>query len=266
MLAKALLLEAQGRPGEALLLLTKAWELCSTAGVVAEFPVIGPDLVRLALAGGEPFFAQEVTLGVESVAKAARIASVTGAALRCRGLVEGDPDILLQAAVTYRRSPRWRERALTCEDTAVALAATGRRAEARLLAEESLEIYRSLDASRDILRAEARLRRTGLRCGSVSRRGAQRARSMTGWESLTQAERGVASLLVEGLSNVEIARRLFISPRTVQAHVSHALEKLDLASRVELALEAAKWVQRLAGSEPSRTRSGRLRLVEGQRP
>ena len=62
-----------------------------------------------------------------------------------------------------------------------------------------------------------------------------------GWESLTKAEAKVAELVAEGLSNPDIARRLFISRRTVQSHVSHALEKLGLSSRVELAVKRARW-------------------------
>jgi DNA-binding CsgD family transcriptional regulator len=55
---------------------------------------------------------------------------------------------------------------------------------------------------------------------------------------LTQTERRVARLVSEGLRNPEIAVRLGISRRTVQTHVSHALEKLQLGSRVELAVRA----------------------------
>jgi DNA-binding CsgD family transcriptional regulator len=62
-----------------------------------------------------------------------------------------------------------------------------------------------------------------------------------GWENLTKAEAKVAELVAEGLSNPDIARRLFISRRTVQSHVSHALEKLGLSSRVELAVKRARW-------------------------
>src|SRR5207237_695912 len=69
---------------------------------------------------------------------------------------------------------------------------------------------------------------------------ASTARSRPGrWESLTQQERRVAWLVAEGISNPEIARRLGISARTVQTHVSHALVKLGVTSRVELALRAA---------------------------
>jgi len=65
MWARALLLEADGRIGEALRTLTRAWELCREAGVVAEYPVIGPDLVRLALAARKRDLAVEVTGPIE---------------------------------------------------------------------------------------------------------------------------------------------------------------------------------------------------------
>ena len=242
------MLEADGRGGEALRMLIKAWEICSGAGVVAEYPVIGPDLVRLALAGNEPILAEQVTAAVESLAGTAGIASVTGAALRCRGLVDSDPEALLEAVAAYRRSPRVREIALACEDAAAMLAtagassragngAGGRMAEARRLAEDALEIYRTLEAHRDVARAQSRLRAVGLRSGP---RG-ERARPRRGWESLTHAEVAVAERVAQGLSNPEIARRMFISSRTVQTHVSHALEKLGLSSRVELAVETARY-------------------------
>jgi len=50
---------------------------------------------------------------------------------------------------------------------------------------------------------------------------------------LTQAERRVAALLVEGLSNVEIADRLCVSRNTVKAHMRHVLAKLGARNRVQ---------------------------------
>jgi DNA-binding CsgD family transcriptional regulator len=57
---------------------------------------------------------------------------------------------------------------------------------------------------------------------------------------LTPTERDVARLVCEGLANKEIAARLFVSPRTVQAHLSHIYAKLGIASRVQLVQEAAR--------------------------
>lgn len=69
---------------------------------------------------------------------------------------------------------------------------------------------------------------------------ADRKRPATGWASLTPAELDVAGLVSEGLSNKDIAERLFISPRTVQAHLTHMYTKLGYNSRVQLAQEAVR--------------------------
>jgi len=66
------------------------------------------------------------------------------------------------------------------------------------------------------------------------------ARPKMGWASLTDTEQTVAALLAEGLSNPDIAGRMFISRRTVQFHVSNILGKLGLSSRVELAALVAR--------------------------
>jgi DNA-binding CsgD family transcriptional regulator len=68
----------------------------------------------------------------------------------------------------------------------------------------------------------------------------QRKRPATGWASLTPTERQVVQLLSEGLANNDIAARLFVSPRTVQTHLTHVYTKLGLTSRVQLVQEAAR--------------------------
>jgi predicted ATPase/class 3 adenylate cyclase/DNA-binding CsgD family transcriptional regulator len=68
----------------------------------------------------------------------------------------------------------------------------------------------------------------------------QRKRPSSGWASLTPAELDVVRLVSEGLSNNDIATRLFVSPRTVQTHLTHVYTKLSLSSRVQLVQEAAR--------------------------
>jgi predicted ATPase/DNA-binding CsgD family transcriptional regulator len=69
----------------------------------------------------------------------------------------------------------------------------------------------------------------------VRRARGSRGRPSTGWDSLTPTELEVVRLVVDGLSNPEIGRRLFMSRGTVKAHLSHVYAKLGVANRTELA-------------------------------
>ena len=57
---------------------------------------------------------------------------------------------------------------------------------------------------------------------------------------LTAREREVAALLADGLTNGQLAERLFISPKTAAVHVSNILAKLGLSSRAEIAAWAVR--------------------------
>jgi len=70
----------------------------------------------------------------------------------------------------------------------------------------------------------------------------ERKRPNSGWESLTPAEHEVVRLVCDGLPNKDIATRLFVSPRTVHAHLAHVYTKLGINSRVQLVQEAARRV------------------------
>jgi DNA-binding NarL/FixJ family response regulator len=59
-------------------------------------------------------------------------------------------------------------------------------------------------------------------------------------EALTERERGVLALLAEGLSYADIGKRLFISPRTVDAHLRSIYGKLNVRSRHEAARYAVE--------------------------
>jgi DNA-binding CsgD family transcriptional regulator len=60
-----------------------------------------------------------------------------------------------------------------------------------------------------------------------------------GWPGLTECELEVLQQVARGLTNRQVAERLFLSQHTVSNHLRHAFAKLDVTSRVELARLAA---------------------------
>jgi DNA-binding CsgD family transcriptional regulator len=70
----------------------------------------------------------------------------------------------------------------------------------------------------------------------VTRGRGERKRPASGWASLTPTELSVVKLVAEGLSNQQVAERLFIAPRTVGTHLTHVYAKLGLSTRTELAV------------------------------
>ena len=88
-----------------------------------------------------------------------------------------------------------------------------------------------MGASYHAARVRARLRELG----SGQRRSRHSPRPVSGWASLTDAERRVTDLVAEGLSNPKVAERLFLSRHTVDFHLRQVFRKLNVGSRVELA-------------------------------
>ena len=58
--------------------------------------------------------------------------------------------------------------------------------------------------------------------------------ALTGVESLTPSERRVADLAAEGMSNREIAQELYVTPKTVEVHLSSSYRKLEIGGGREL--------------------------------
>jgi DNA-binding CsgD family transcriptional regulator len=74
----------------------------------------------------------------------------------------------------------------------------------------------------------------------ASRGRGRRRRPATGWPALTPTELRVARAVTDGLSNPQIAERMFISRRTVATHLTSIFRKLGISSRAELAAVAVR--------------------------
>ncbi|MGH3752916.1 MAG: helix-turn-helix transcriptional regulator [Pseudonocardiaceae bacterium] len=228
---QALLCEARGDTGQARALLADAWELGAPLRFCLSYRFLGPDLVRLAVAAGDREQAAAVAQEIADGAQRCGVPSAAGAALRCRGLVNDDPAMLLAAVDTYRQLPPTVELALACEEAGAALCRAGRTAEAVPVLDGALDFYLRTGAHRGAARVDAALRGLGIR----RRRAGHARRPPVGWESLTASELSVTRLASQGLTNRQIGDRLFISRRTVGTHLAHIFQKLGINSRTQLA-------------------------------
>ncbi|MFI0469567.1 AAA family ATPase [Saccharopolyspora sp. 5N102] len=196
-----------------------------------------PDFVRLAHDAARPDLIEQVRGNAERRAATTPTPWTTGIRDLIHGTAEGSTECLRAAADAFRTGEHTLLHGYAMEQTAVLLAQRGDAAAASDALGQAIRAYRRVGGNWDVDRADGRLRLLGVRRARGKRRGADRP--MTGWSALTPSEQRVAALVVKGLGNAEIAKRLYISPRTVQTHVSNILHKLDVRSRVEIAVLAA---------------------------
>jgi DNA-binding CsgD family transcriptional regulator len=204
----------------------------TSAGILPRFPIDVDDevpLVRIALAARDDDlagFALDTTSS--RAAQNPGVRSIAAIAAHVRGLVENDVHALREAAGLFEDRARPLEHASALEDVGAHLAATDREASIEALG-RALTIYSGIGASWDAGRVRSRLRALGVR-----RRIATAEPETHGWAALTTAEIAVARLVAEGLTNRDVADRLFLSPHTVNSHLRHVFTKLRINSRVEL--------------------------------
>jgi DNA-binding CsgD family transcriptional regulator len=98
----------------------------------------------------------------------------------------------------------------------------------------------ALGDAADVFRAEGRGLEWREAAAYASRSRGQRRRPRHGWASLTPTEVRVVDLVVEGLTNPQIAQRLLIGSATVKSHLEHVFTKTDVRTRSELAVEAVR--------------------------
>jgi len=152
-----------------------------------------------------------------------------GVALRAAGLVEAGTDglrLLRESVETLAASPAQLERAKSLTELGAALRRANQRADARGFLQEGLELAQRCGAVPVVERAHAELLATGAR---------PRRPVRTGVDSLTPSERRVARMAAEGQTNREIAQALFVTPKTIEMHLSHVHRKLDIQARSQLA-------------------------------
>jgi DNA-binding CsgD family transcriptional regulator len=233
--AKALLLEAEGHEQAAAEVAVMAWDILPELRFLHTNWMFPVDLLRITLGMGNLAKANEIA--DETMAASARFdtASATGAALRCRALLDDDADLALAAVAAYDDAPRPVERALAQAQAAVSLANAGHPSKARQHFRTSAETFAAHGLHHEENRVNAAMRSHGLHRGRK-----RETRPTTGWLSLTATELSVAGLVAQGLSNPQIAARLFISRYTVETHLKHIFGKLGITSRTMLTNEVVQ--------------------------
>jgi DNA-binding CsgD family transcriptional regulator/DNA-binding Lrp family transcriptional regulator len=187
-------------------------------------------MVRMALAVGDRELAESAVADANRrAAFSPAVASLAAIAAHARGLLDGDIDELSTAVKLFERSPRSLANAAAWEDLAVAHQRQGAADAAINALTEALVLFVRAGATQDAARV-----RSGLRSLGVRRRVTTADKPVTGWAAMTKSELAVAELVVNGLTNREIGERLFVSPHTVNTHLRHAFEKLQVNSRVDL--------------------------------
>ena len=232
--SRARLRLAQHRPADALADAQMAAERAREIGV--RHPVFASwrtEAAEALLVLGADAEARRLALEQLELSEQLGTPGARGAALCLLARTTTEPIPLLEQAVTMLAgSPARLEHTRALVALGAALRRANRRADARDPLRRALE-----QADRGgMLRLARRAREELNAVGARPRRSA-----LSGPGALTPAEHRVAELAARGHGNRAIAERLYVTPRTVETHLTHAFAKLDIRSRAELAaaLQAA---------------------------
>jgi len=243
--ARGALRVAQGRHAAALDDLLAAGEGWGALGI--DNPAAAPWRTAAAVAQAALGRPQEAAvLAAEQLALARKVGTpaTLGAALRAHAAAAGAghpgrsgrsvPSVagesLAEAVGLLETTPARYELALALADLGAFLRRSGRRADARGPLRRALDLAQRTGAAPLAERAKRELLATGAR---------PRRTALSGPDALTSAERRVAGLAADGLSNRQIAQYLFITQPTVETHLRHAFQKLGIASRADLPAQLA---------------------------
>ncbi|MEW1776440.1 AAA family ATPase [Streptomyces sp. NPDC086777] len=230
-LARACLADAEGRDAAAAAALDAGFADAEPAQLLAVPPSHWPWIVRTALRGEDVPVARAVSGALRTLAGQDDSQRIIGAVrAHADGLLHHDRGALESAVTGYRSTGRRLALAGVCEDLAGLLAASGDTASAISHLEEAGELASASGALRDHERITRNLRHFGVRTAAPR----HHTSGTPGWEGLTESERKLIPLVVEGLTNRAIADRLYVSVHTVNTHMKHIFAKLGINTRVEL--------------------------------
>jgi DNA-binding CsgD family transcriptional regulator len=186
------------------------------------------DRIETAIRADRRDLAHEWLDELGSFAEGTDMAWAWAAVYHCQAVLGGaDVEENFRTALEWHaRSSRLPARARTQLALGEFLRRNRRRTDARVPLRDALETFETLGASFWAERARQELRASG----ETARRGADLVAT-----ELTAQESQVAGLVRQGLSNKDVAGRLFISPRTVDFHLRNVFTKLGISSRTELA-------------------------------
>jgi DNA-binding CsgD family transcriptional regulator len=194
------------------------------------FPVL-PDAIEALISLGELDQAEPLIEKLDAQGRVLDRAWALATAARCRGLLaaaRGDPPGALahfqRALREHQRVPRLFELARTLRAQGMVLRRDKHKAAAKAALEQALGVFEGLGALLWVEATKAELGRVGLRPAAP-----------LDASGITAAEARVAELVAAGRTNREVAGELFMSPKTVEAHLSRIYRKLGVRSRAELA-------------------------------
>lgn len=226
--AGASLARARGTPAAEIEMLRRLQALAGDDELFGTW-MLGCWPAALAIALGPCDEAREWAARALRGSRARGVSAEIGIALRATALVDGaqaDIELLRTAVAELEGSDMALEHARTLVELGAALRRRGHRRDARAPLTAGLDRAVRCGATALAQRAQTELRAAGAR---------PRRLVVTGRDALTPSERRVAILAAEGRSNREIAQSLFVTTRTVETHLSHAYDKLEINARAQLA-------------------------------
>jgi DNA-binding CsgD family transcriptional regulator len=226
-----------GELSDAAAKLQQAWDLSCRQGMNNPnvVPVAG-DLAEALARVEEKDGCTRILSWLDERARATGLAYPYAAACRAQGILSTEPEetqslFAASLAALDKVGPTPFEQARTLLCSGEALRRNRRPTAARAPLNRALELFDGLGAQPWAARARAELAASGVKDRRVT---AARARLM-GLEELSPQELQVARIAARGQNNLEVAAALFVSRKTVEAHLTRVYRKLEIRSRTELA-------------------------------